>query len=91
MLPLLACDRVLFSALREVWRDPQLLDDLGTTFLAEDISEKSRALFDYLFVPTECSAIGTENRGVGFRLLESGRALVAHGQASLCNSGKAFR
>jgi hypothetical protein len=68
MLPLLACDRILFAALWAVWREPQLLEDLGALFLREESPGKARALFDYLFVDTDCSALGTNNGGVGFRL-----------------------
>jgi hypothetical protein len=71
LLPLLACDAVLFDALRAVWRDRQLFDDIGVSFLGEYDAAKARALFDYLFVPTECPAIGTEYAGVGLRLRNS--------------------
>jgi hypothetical protein len=43
-------------------------NDLGTPFLREQPVDQARALFDYLFVPAEGPAIGTDNRGVGFRL-----------------------
>jgi len=67
-MPLLACDHILFAALCAVRREPQLLDDLSALFLRDESPHKARALFDYLFEPTDCSAIGTEDCGVGFRL-----------------------
>ena len=67
MLPMLACDRILFAALWAVWRDPELLKDLGTLFLREESPSNARALFNYLFVDTDCPALGTNN-GIGFRL-----------------------
>jgi hypothetical protein len=85
-MPLLACDRILFAALCTVRREPQLLDDLSALFLGDESPDKARALFDYLFVDTDCPAVGTNKGGVGFRLRdpmerlrhaeESGLALV---------------
>jgi len=61
MLPLLECDKILFAALQTVWRNPQLLEDLGRLFL--DSPAKSRDLFMYLFVDTVDA-----DHHVGFRL-----------------------
>lgn len=68
MLPLLACDRLIFAALLDVWRNPQLLNDLGEAFPSKDITTQSRALFCYLFIDAECAAPGADYCGVGFRL-----------------------
>ena len=67
MLPLLACDQLLTAALRAVLRDPQLFDEFGALILSENTAGETRA-FHYLFIPTDCPAVGTNNRGVGFRL-----------------------
>lgn len=68
MIPLLACNKILFAGLCSVWRDRELLDHLDALFLREESIDKARALFDYLFVPTDGPTMGTDNRGVGFRL-----------------------
>jgi hypothetical protein len=67
-LPPLAYDRLVFIALWAAWREPKLLDNLGSWLSGEPTADKASALFRYLFIPTECPAVGTEDCGVGFRL-----------------------
>ncbi len=67
MLPLLACDVLLSAALGALRSDPQLLNEIVALIESENAGSEASA-FHYLFIPTDCPALGTNNRGVGFRL-----------------------
>ena len=85
-LPLFACDQLLWAALRLMYSERQVLDDLGELFFAEEAAPEPRALFQYLFTP----ASGPDSVVV-FRLRNAEERLwyVRERRAAVMTSGSA--
>jgi hypothetical protein len=90
-LPLFACDQLLWAALRLMYSERQVLDDLGELFFAEEAAPEPRSLFQYLFTPARGPTTETRDSVAGFRLRNAEERLwyVRERRAAVMTSGSA--